>query len=134
MGEIGQERGTVLLEDGSGLGRGGLVTANASVKLLTAMSKHRYAEQFYDALPIAGIDGTLKSRFKGTFAEKNVHAKTGSLRYVNTISGYVTDRDGEKLVFSVMLNNYSAGRDGSGRVESDKVVKMIADFVGRSDR
>ncbi|MGZ4963335.1 MAG: D-alanyl-D-alanine carboxypeptidase/D-alanyl-D-alanine endopeptidase [Limisphaerales bacterium] len=134
MGEIGQEWGSVLLEDGSGLGRGGLVTPNASVKLLTAMSKHRCAEQFYDALPIAGVDGTLKSRFKGTFAEKNVHAKTGSLRYVNTISGYVTDRGGEKLVFSVMLNNYSAGRDGSGRAESDKVVKMIADFAGRSDK
>jgi len=134
MGEIGQERGTVLLEDGSGLGRGGLVTPDASVKLLTVMSKHRCAAQFYDALPIAGVDGTLKSRFKGTFAEKNVHAKTGSLRYVNTISGYVTDRGGEKLVFSVMLNNYSAGRDGSGRAESDQVVKLIADFAGRSDR
>ncbi len=137
MAEIGQERGTVLLEDGSGLGRGGLVTPNASVKLLTAMSKHRCAEQFYDALPIAGVDGTLKSRFRGTFAEKNVHAKTGSLRYVNTISGYVTDRGGEKLVFSVMLNNYSLGRDTgrtSGRAESDKVVRMIADFAGRSDR
>lgn len=137
MGEIGQERGTVLLEDGSGLGRGGLVTPNASVKLLTFMSKHRCAEQFYDALPIAGVDGTLKSRFHGTFAEKNVHAKTGSLRYVNTISGYVTDRGGEKLVFSVMLNNYAAPREEgstSGRGESDKVVKMIADYAGRSDR
>jgi D-alanyl-D-alanine carboxypeptidase/D-alanyl-D-alanine-endopeptidase (penicillin-binding protein 4) len=131
MGELGQERGTVLLVDGSGLGRSGLVTPNASVRLLTAMTKHRCAEQFYDALPIAGVDGTLRSRFKGTFAEKNVHAKTGSLRYVNTISGYVTDRGGEKLVFSVMLNNYS-GHDG--RVESDKVVKMIADFAGRSDK
>jgi D-alanyl-D-alanine carboxypeptidase/D-alanyl-D-alanine-endopeptidase (penicillin-binding protein 4) len=134
MGEIGQERGTVLLEDGSGLGRGGLVTPDASVKLLTFMTKHRCAEQFYNALPIAGVDGTLKSRFKGTFAEKNVHAKTGSLRYVNTISGYVTDRGGEKLVFSVMINNYAGGREGSGRVESDKVVKMIADYAGRSDR
>jgi D-alanyl-D-alanine carboxypeptidase/D-alanyl-D-alanine-endopeptidase (penicillin-binding protein 4) len=134
MGEIGQEKNTVLLEDGSGLGRGGLVTPNASVKLLTTMSKHRCAEQFYDALPIAGVDGTLKSRFKGTFAEKNVHAKTGSLRYVNTISGYVTDRGGEKLVFSVMLNNYSGGRGDTGRAESDNVVKMIADFAGRSDK
>lgn len=134
MGELGQEHGTVLLEDGSGLGRGGLVTPDASVKLLTAMSKHRCAAQFYDSLPIAGVDGTLKSRFKGTFAEKNIHAKTGSLRYVNTISGYVTDRGGEKLVFSVMLNNYAAGRDGSGRAEGDKVAKMIADFAGRSDK
>lgn len=134
MGEIGQERGTVLLEDGSGLGRGGLVTPNASVKLLTFMTKHRCAQQFYDTLPIAGVDGTLKNRFHGTFAEKNVHAKTGSLRYVNTISGYVSDRGGEKLVFSVMLNNYAGGREDSGRAESDKVVKMIADFAGRSDR
>jgi D-alanyl-D-alanine carboxypeptidase len=56
---------------------------------------------------------------------------------VNTISGYVTDRGGEKLVFSVMINNYAAPREdgsSSGRGESDKVVKMIADFGGRSDR
>ena len=125
-----------MLEEGSGLSRGCLVTPSASVKLLTAMSKHRCKDVFYDALPIAGVDGTLKSRFKGTFAEKNVHAKTGSLRFVNTISGYVTDRGGEKLVFSVMLNAYNPSRDAdssSGRAESDKVVKMIADFAGRSD-
>jgi D-alanyl-D-alanine carboxypeptidase/D-alanyl-D-alanine-endopeptidase (penicillin-binding protein 4) len=137
MSEIGVEKNTVLIEDGSGLSRGALVTPSSAVKLLTIMAKHRCAAQFYDALPIAGVDGTLKSRFRGTFAEKNVHAKTGSLRYVNTISGYVTDRGGEKLVFSVMLNNYSPLRDSgsvSGRAESDKVVKMIADFSGRSNK
>ena len=131
MGEIGVDKGTVLLEEGSGLSRGCLVTPSSSVKLLTHMSKHRCAEIFRDALPIAGVDGTLKSRFKGTFAEKNVHAKTGTIEFVNTISGYVTTRGGEHLVFSVMLNNYHPpSQKYSGRADADEVVRMLAEFTG----
>lgn len=61
---------------------------------------------------------------KGTAAAGNVQAKTGTLRYVNTLSGYVVTRAEEKLVFSLMLNNY----DGEGpRAALDKVAVMLAD-------
>src|SRR5207249_672141 len=96
-------RKDTLLEDGAGLSRGALLKPAASVALLKYMAKHRYAEVFRDALPLAGVDGTLKKRFHGTSAENNLRAKTGTLGHVNTISGYVTSKAGEKLVFSIML-------------------------------
>jgi serine-type D-Ala-D-Ala carboxypeptidase/endopeptidase (penicillin-binding protein 4) len=115
----------VLLEEGSGLSRGALVTPNATVALLQHMSKHRWKQEFRNALPIAGVDGTLRNRMKGTAAAKNARAKTGTLRYVNTLSGYVTTQAGEELVFSLMLNNY----EGEGaRSALDWIVVTLADW------
>ncbi|HEY6045853.1 MAG TPA: D-alanyl-D-alanine carboxypeptidase/D-alanyl-D-alanine-endopeptidase, partial [Pyrinomonadaceae bacterium] len=68
----------VALNDGSGLSRNDLIMADATVQLLTFMSRHKYFAQFRDALPIAGVDGTLRTRMRGTPAEGNVRAKTGS--------------------------------------------------------
>jgi D-alanyl-D-alanine carboxypeptidase/D-alanyl-D-alanine-endopeptidase (penicillin-binding protein 4) len=123
LGEAGIDSGDVLLEEGSGLSRGCLLKPAASVALLKYMRKHRYASTFIDSLPIAGVDGTLRSRFKGTPAENNLKAKTGTIRYVNSLSGYMTNKAGENLVFSIMLNNYSGG---DGRTQSDGLAAMIA--------
>jgi len=133
LAQVGIEKNNVLIEEGSGLSRSCLLTPSASVKLLTYMNRHRCAEAFRDALPFAGVDGSLRNRFKGTFAEKNVRAKTGSLEYVNTISGYVTTRGNEHLVFSVMLNNYrQPSQNLSGQAESEEVVRILAEFKGHS--
>ncbi len=124
-------RGEVLLEEGSGLSRGALVTPNATVKLLQFMERHRHAKAFCDTLPIAGVDGTLRRRMKATAAFDNARAKTGTLRYVNTLSGYVTTKAGERLVFSLMLNNY----DGSdARADLDAMVVMLAELDTQSQR
>jgi serine-type D-Ala-D-Ala carboxypeptidase/endopeptidase (penicillin-binding protein 4) len=131
LGEVGIKRGDVLLEEGSGLSRGCLLKPAASVELLKYMSKHRYAKAFYDSLPVAGVDGTLRSRFKGTAAEKNIRAKTGTIRYVNSISGYVTTAAKENLVFSIMLNAYN-GSDG--RTYTDGIAAMLADLAARTER
>jgi len=119
------------LNDGSGLSRNDMITANATVQLLTFMSKHRYFARFRDALPIAGVDGTLRTRMRGTPAEGNLRAKTGSLSSVASLSGYVTTAAGEHLVFSMMLNNYpdaSALRSNS----IDAIAILLASFAGRS--
>ena len=122
-------RDEVLLEEGSGLSRGALATPNATVKLLRFMDRHRHAKAFRDTLPIAGVDGTLRRRLKATAAFDNARAKTGTLRYVNTLSGYVTTKAGERLVFSLMLNNY----DGSdARSDLDAMVVMLAELDTRS--
>ncbi|WP_134684078.1 D-alanyl-D-alanine carboxypeptidase/D-alanyl-D-alanine endopeptidase [Brevibacillus migulae] len=93
--------------DGSGLTRYNIVSVNHVTSLLSALSKQpRKFELFYDALPIAGKDGTLKDRMKKTEAEDNVHAKTGSLAEVSSLSGYVTTKDGQELCFSILMNNY----------------------------
>src|SRR5437764_13214019 len=77
--QAGIAENDVALNDGSGLSRNDLISANTTVQLLTFMSRHKYFAQFRDALPIAGVDGTLRTRMRGTPAEGNVRAKTGSL-------------------------------------------------------
>ena len=59
------------LNDGSGLSRNDMITADSTVQLLTFMNKHRYADVFRAALPIAGVDGTLRNRMRGAAAENN---------------------------------------------------------------
>ena len=118
---------SLVLDDGSGLSRGDMITAEASVQLLTFMSKHRYAEVFRDALPIAGVDGTLRNRLKGTPAENNLRAKTGSLSSATSLAGYVTTAAGEKLAFSIMVNNYP--RDVEPRTACiDPIAVLLASF------
>lgn len=93
--------------DGSGLSRTDLVTVRAEVDLLAAMARHPQAKIFKDSLPIAGVDGTLKNRMKGTRAEGRVFAKTGSLRQVNALAGYVDAVSGRHLVFSMIVNHHT---------------------------
>jgi serine-type D-Ala-D-Ala carboxypeptidase/endopeptidase (penicillin-binding protein 4) len=95
------------------------------------MGRHRYAGVFRDALPIAGVDGTLRNRMKGTPAENNLRAKTGSLSSAASLAGYLNTSGGENLVFSIMVNNYPVDTD----VRSlciDPIAVLLASFSGRS--
>ena len=149
LAQAGVRKGDVLLEEGSGLSRRDVITPDATVALLSYMSRSRFAEVYRNGLPIAGVDGTLQNRMKGTPAAGNVRAKTGSLRYVYTLSGYVTTAAGEHLAFSIMLNNYYSAersavlRDPSGtavgrtpppspRDDIDAIAIMLAGFTGKS--
>ena len=95
------------------------------------MSRHRYANTFREALPIAGVDGTLRNRMKGTVAESNLRAKTGSLSSAATLSGYVTTAAGENLVFSIMVNNYPVDMEVRA-ICIDPIAVLLASFAGRS--
>jgi D-alanyl-D-alanine carboxypeptidase/D-alanyl-D-alanine-endopeptidase (penicillin-binding protein 4) len=118
---------SLVLNDGSGLSRNDMITAEATVQLLTFMSKHRYADVFRDSMPIAGVDGTLRTRMRGTPAEKNVRAKTGSLSSAASLAGYVTTAAGEKLAFAIMVNNYP--RDLNPRATCiDPIAVLLASF------
>jgi len=94
------------MEDGSGLSRYTLITPNAMTQLLNAVQKlpREKGEIFWDALPIAGVDGTLGKRMKSTFAQNNVRAKTGTFSTACNLSGYVTTRDGHRLAVSFLTN------------------------------
>ena len=128
---VGLRPEALVLDDGSGLSRNDMITADASVQLLTFMSKHRYGTVFRDALPVGGVDGTLRNRFKGTPAENNVRAKTGSLSSAASLGGYLTTAGGEKLAFSIMVNNYP--RDFDPRSACiDPIAVLLASFAGKA--
>ena len=122
---------SLILTDASGLSRNDLVTVEATVQLLTYMRRHRYAPAFREALPIAGIDGTLRNRMKGTAAQNNLRAKTGTLSSAASLSGYVTTASGEELVFSIMINNYPDGVNPPA-VCIDPIAVLLASFAGHS--
>jgi len=123
----------VRFEEGSGLSRNNLTTANATVALLKFMATHREAKVFADSLPIAGVDGSLRRRMKGTPAEGNVRAKTGTLRYATSLSGYVTTAAGERLAFSLMLNRVTTQGGRSAAAELDDIAVWLAGLSGRSE-
>jgi len=130
LAEAGIRRGEVIFEEGSGLSRNNLATPNATVTLLRLMNGHKYAQAYLDALPLAGVDGSLKNRMKGTPAVGNVRAKTGTLRWAHALSGYVTTAAGEHLAFSLMLNRYYETRPALG--DLDTIVVLLAGFTGRT--
>ena len=95
-----------VLHDGSGLSRQDLVAPAAFVKLLEFAAAQPWGSQFASTLPLAGVDGSLLERFKATPVEGRVQAKTGGMDHVNTLSGYATTISGERLAFSIMVNNH----------------------------
>ncbi|MEO7971841.1 MAG: D-alanyl-D-alanine carboxypeptidase/D-alanyl-D-alanine-endopeptidase [bacterium] len=113
----------IALHDGSGLSRLDLVTPESSARLLIAMSRTGSAAVFKESLPIAGRDGTLAGRLK-TLSDR-VWAKTGSLTYDNSLSGYLVTANGETLAFSIMCNDQT-GRNASTRL-IDQILGLIAD-------
>ena len=103
---IGIDGNALKIVDGSGLSRLNLVTPRQVATLLRYMRQHRYGGYYYDSLPVAGVDGTIRRRMIGTNAQGNLRAKTGYVSYVRALSGYVTTADGEDLIFSFIVNNY----------------------------
>jgi D-alanyl-D-alanine carboxypeptidase/D-alanyl-D-alanine-endopeptidase (penicillin-binding protein 4) len=96
------------LFDGSGLSRSDLVTPHEMAALLVAMDRHPHARTFRESLPVAGVDGTLKNRLRGTPAEGRLTAKTGTLRQAAALAGYVTTRSGSRLAFAITANHHTA--------------------------
>ena len=92
--------------DGSGLSRRDFVTARAITTLLHAMAAPPHRDAFRATLPIAGTDGTIGTRFKGSPCAGRLLAKTGTLAHARALSGYVTSASGTEYVFSVIANNY----------------------------
>lgn len=122
-------RDDVLFEEGSGLSRNNLTSAAAIVRLLEFMSRHPEGPAFAASLPIAGVDGTLRRRMKGTAAEGNLRGKTGTLRWTSCLSGYVTSATGERLAFSLLLNRNNAPEGRSNIQDLDTVATLLAAYA-----
>ncbi|MDP4199918.1 MAG: D-alanyl-D-alanine carboxypeptidase/D-alanyl-D-alanine-endopeptidase [Bacteroidota bacterium] len=126
LASIGIDTMNLQFTDGSGLSRMDFVTTDAIIKLLMVVWKDpKLKEPFYNSLPIMGVDGTLKNQLKGTPAAGNVHAKTGSMTGVRSISGYLTTRDGEPIAFSILLNNFTAPGSDATKLENEVLTRLV---------
>ena len=94
--------------DGSGLSRYNIVTPHAIATLLEYMSASSMHEQWLGLLPVGGVDGSLRLRFRAVRLHGEIHAKTGSLTHTSALSGYAVRDDGSMLAFSILVNNYGA--------------------------
>src|SRR5258708_35587647 len=103
--KAGIPSGDVVQTDGSGLSRRDLVTPRAFVVLLEYAQRQVWFPAFLASLPVAGTDGTLNESMKEPPLAGKIHAKTGSVTHVRTLSGYAATSGGRKLIFSFLSNN-----------------------------
>ncbi len=129
---LGVAPSTVVVADGSGLSRSNRLTAVGLVQLLRGMHEHPDAatrDAFVRSLPLGGFTGTLGRRYGSGDARGNVRAKTGYIRGVRTLSGYITTSRGQTLAFSILCNGYSTQTRRVSRAQ-DEVVELLADYAG----
>ena len=112
------------IADGSGLSLYNYVTPELMVRLLRyAYLKRDVMAALYPALPVAGVDGTLKKRMKGSAAEGNVHAKTGTLTGISSLAGYCRAANQHLLAFCII--NQGIMKNAEGRNFQDKVCEAL---------
>ncbi len=117
----------IVMADGSGLSRYNYVTASAVITILERMwQDERFRGAFAAALPVAGHDGTLASRMKGTVLDARLEAKTGTISNVRALSGYLETRTGDRLAFSMIANHFTAP---SSRIDAivERALTRLAD-------
>ena len=107
LAQWGANASELVVHDGSGLSRYDYVSPRTVVRVLDTMHNATTFRVYYDAMPIAGVDGTIRNRMKGTPAQGNVHAKTGTLALARSLSGYVTTANQRMLIFSFLCNNWT---------------------------
>ena len=129
LAKFGINTETLVLRDGSGISHVNLVPAAQLSQLLVAVQQQSWFPVFLHSLPVAGVSekmegGSLRSRLKGPDVKGKVFAKTGTISTVSTISGYVTTKSGQTMIFSIMLNNLM--EDAKGKKIEDKLISIIA--------
>lgn len=113
----------LVLDNGSGLSRSERISAAQLAGLLQAAQRGQHGPELLATLPVAGVDGTLTRRMKGTAAEARARLKTGTLRNVTALAGYVPDSRGRLWAVAVMLNDEQAAK---GRGALDALIDWIA--------
>lgn len=126
LADFGIEPKTYAYTDGSGLSRYDYISPHQIVKILKGMRNSKNWDTWKELLPIAGVDGTLKNRMKGTKAEGNVRAKTGTIANTRGLSGYLTTVDGEDIVFSFLINGHLRSSEDTELI-TDSVLSIIAE-------
>lgn len=124
IGFLGFEPAKYRVADGSGLSLYNYLTPELETALLRyAFSRQEIFTSFYESLPIAGVDGTLKKRMIDTPAFNNVRAKTGTLTGVYSLAGYATAANGHQLAFCII--NQGVESASEARAFQDKVCVLL---------
>ncbi|HSU98237.1 MAG TPA: D-alanyl-D-alanine carboxypeptidase/D-alanyl-D-alanine-endopeptidase [Gemmatimonadaceae bacterium] len=119
---VGADTSTIYNADGSGLSVNDRLTARAMVQLLDYAHRATWGPEFHASLPVAGESGTQRMRMKGSPAQGNLHAKTGTTNDVIALAGYVTATDGEILAFSFLYN-------GSDRWNAKSTIDVMGETL-----
>ena len=126
--ETGTDSSSYYVVDGSGVSRYDVINANLIVRLLRYMyNDFTVSSEYLTSLPIAGVDGTIQNRMIGTAAQGKLRAKTGSLKGVSSLSGYVPTQDGDVWAFSILMQNF-IGTATPYRAAQDSIGVWMAKF------
>jgi D-alanyl-D-alanine carboxypeptidase/D-alanyl-D-alanine-endopeptidase (penicillin-binding protein 4) len=126
--KVGIAPDDVLQTDGSGLSRHDMVTPRAFVALLQYAQKQSWFSAYYASLPVSGVDGTLNERMKESAIAGRIHAKTGSVSHVRTLSGYAETAGGRRLIFSFLSNNQYGKNHEVHDALDDLCLAMLEEF------
>jgi D-alanyl-D-alanine carboxypeptidase/D-alanyl-D-alanine-endopeptidase (penicillin-binding protein 4) len=121
----GVDDGDFFLYDGSGLSPDDRIAPRAYTQLLAYASRQPWGAAWRETLPVAGVNGTLASRFKNSPLKGRMSAKTGTLNETNALSGYLTAASGKTLAFSILVNNHRPGSEAELQA-IDRIVEAIA--------
>jgi serine-type D-Ala-D-Ala carboxypeptidase/endopeptidase (penicillin-binding protein 4) len=132
--EAGVDTASLAIVDGSGLSPNNRVTARATIQLLDLMTRNEHWESYLNSLPQAGQRRPRGlNRMLGTPAVGDLRAKTGTIRSVSSLSGYVRSADGEMMAFSIITNNLPASTWAAKRME-DEIGSRVASFRRQDGR
>ena len=114
------------MNDGCGLARANVITTKTETQVLRLMTLDKNYKAFYESLPIAGKSGSMGTLCEGTCAENNMRAKTGYITRARGYAGYVKNKKGEMLCFSLLANNYDC-TPTEMKVKLEKILVAIAE-------
>ena len=129
MTTAGIARESYDFSDGSGMSTYNRITPRGTVGLLAWIARQPWGADWRATLPVAGRDGTLRNRFKGTLLEGRLFAKTGSLNAARAVSGYMVTKSGRTLIFSALANDMADGADDAATAAIDRALVAIAEAL-----
>lgn len=110
--------------DGSGLSRSNGICPRTLAEALRYMYQSSNRDDFFNSLPVAGLNGTLQNGFKGSVLENNLRAKTGSMTRVRSLAGIFTNKKGEKVIFALITNNFKGTQANVSRLIEDFMLEI----------
>ena len=132
ISSFGMNPNSLQLRDGSGISHKNMIPADELTQLLFAVQRKSWFPEFENSLPLSGmpeklVGGTLRKRLTEESFKGKIQAKTGTIDGASTLSGYVTTKSGEKLIFSIMINNHLSESETIKAIE-DEIAKVIVEY------